>query len=46
MNPNLDDSDRAPGSDESNRYSRLELDRLRKIDEMRNQGVDPFPGRG
>ena len=45
MNPNLDDSDRTPGSDESDRYSRLELDRLRKIDEMRKQGVDPFPAR-
>ena len=32
-------------SDGESRYSRLELDRLRKIDELRQQGVDPFPAR-
>ena len=32
-------------SDGDPQYSRLELDRLRKIDELRQQGVDPFPAR-
>lgn len=32
-------------SDGEPRYSRLELDRLRKIEELRQQGIDPFPAR-
>ncbi len=31
--------------DGESRYSRLELDRLHKIDELRQQGIDPFPAR-
>ena len=32
-------------SDDSSRHSRLELDRLRKIDLLRERGIDPFPAR-
>ena len=32
-------------SDDASRYSRLELDRLRKIELLRERGVDPFPAR-
>ena len=32
-------------SDGASRYSRLELDRLRKVDQLRQQGIDPFPAR-
>ena len=27
------------------RYSRLELDRLRKVEQLREKGIDPFPAR-
>ena len=32
-------------SDDGSRHSRLELDRLRKIDLLRERGIDPFPAR-
>ena len=32
-------------TDGASRYSRLELDRLRKVDQLRHQGIDPFPAR-
>ena len=32
-------------NDGAPRYSRLELDRLRKADQLREQGIDPFPPR-
>ncbi len=35
----------SPETDGSSRYSRLELDRLRKVDQLRQQGIDPFPAR-
>lgn len=45
MNQASEQSDHSGASDGEPRYSRLELDRLRKIDELRQQGVDPFPAR-
>ena len=45
MNPTLQTSDCSVGNDHASRYSRLELDRLRKIDQLRSQGIDPFPAR-
>ncbi|MYK61395.1 MAG: lysine--tRNA ligase, partial [Chloroflexi bacterium] len=35
----------SPETDGASRYSRLELDRLRKVDQLRQQGIDPFPAR-
>ncbi len=38
-------SEVAPEAEETSRYSRLELDRLRKVEQLRELGVDPFPPR-
>ena len=38
-------SEISPETDGASRYSRLELDRLRKVDQLRQQGIDPFPAR-
>ncbi len=38
-------SDAALEAGEASRYSRLELDRLRKVEQLREQGIDPFPAR-
>lgn len=35
----------SPETDGASKYSRLELDRLRKVDQLRQQGIDPFPAR-
>ena len=35
----------SPETENVSRYSRLELDRLRKIEQLREQGIDPFPAR-
>jgi len=45
LNQASENSDLLGVSDGESRYSRLELDRLRKIDELRQQGVDPYPAR-
>ncbi|MYA59699.1 MAG: lysine--tRNA ligase [Chloroflexi bacterium] len=45
MNQSSENLNLSRGSDGESRYSRLELDRLHKIDELRQQGIDPFPAR-
>lgn len=45
LNQMTDKSEISSESDRTSRYSRLELDRLRKVDQLRQQGIDPFPAR-
>ncbi len=45
MSQTTEDPQTQPEADDASRYSRLELDRLRKIEQLREQGIDPFPAR-
>ena len=45
MNQTSGNSETSPETGETAEYSRLELDRLRKIERLRELGVDPFPAR-
>ncbi len=45
MSQTTQDPQYSPEAEDASRYSRLELDRLRKIEQLREQGVDPFPAR-
>ena len=45
MSQTTEEPQTQPEADDASRYSRLELDRLRKIEQLREQGVDPFPAR-
>ena len=40
-----DNPDVSSEADGNSKYSRLELDRLRKADQLRERGIDPFPAR-
>ena len=45
MNQASENSDLLVETADGSRYTRLELDRLRKIDDLRKRGIDPFPAR-
>ena len=45
MNQTSGNSETSPETGETAEYSRLELDRLRKIERLRELGIDPFPAR-
>ena len=45
MNQTSENPHRSSEADIASKYSRLELDRLRKIEQLRERGIDPFPAR-
>jgi lysyl-tRNA synthetase class 2 len=45
LNQTIQDTPVPTVAEGDSRYSRLELDRLRKIEQLREQGIDPFPAR-
>lgn len=45
MNQTSENSGTSPDTGDTAGYSRLELDRLRKIERLREMGIDPFPAR-
>ena len=45
MSQDLAISDIPPDAEETSGYSRLVLDRLRKVEQLHEKGIDPFPAR-
>ena len=45
MNQTSENPHRSSEADIASKYSRLEIDRLRKIEQLRERGIDPFPAR-